>query len=349
MRNMADTAERLLRLLSLLTTRGGWRGAELAARMDVTPRTIRRDVERLRALGYQVHAVPGPAGGYELRAGTGLPPLLLDDDAAVAVAVGLRAAATGAVAGMEEAAARAATVIDRVLPDRLRRRVKALQATVVPLPPATPQVEPGVLTLLALACRDSERVRFRYVDGEGRESRRLAEPYRLVSTGRRWYLVARDVDRDAWRSFRLDRLTDPLPTGQRSRPADPPDAARFVIEGISSRPYRYQARVLVRAPAIDVASRIPPTTGVVEVVDDASCLLITGSDSLDTIALHLALLGPPFIPLEPAELRERCAELSRRLKEAAQAAEQVSPDSDEFEPLTVIPKVVEPPAATEPL
>lgn len=346
---MAETAERLLRLLSLLTARRNWAGEELAARLQVTPRTVRRDVERLRALGYQVHAVPGPAGGYELRAGTGLPPLLLDDDAAVAVAVGLRTAAAGAVASMEEAAVRAAAVIDRVLPDRLRRRVKALQAAVVPLPSATPQVAPGVLTLLALACRDSERLRFRYVDGEGRESRRLVDPYRLVSTGHRWYLVARDTEKDAWRSFRLDRLADPLPTGQRSRPADPPDAARFVIEGISSRPYRYQARILVKAPAIDVAGRIPPTIGVVEAVDDTSCLLITGSDSLDAIALHLALLGPPFIPLEPPELRERCVILSRRLKEAGQAAEQVSPDSDEFEPLTVMPKVVEPPTDIEPL
>jgi predicted DNA-binding transcriptional regulator YafY len=346
---MTETAERLLRLLSLLTARRNWTGEELAARLQVTPRTVRRDVERLRALGYQVHAISGPAGGYELRAGTGLPPLLLDDDAAVAVAVGLRAAATGAVAGMEEAAARAATVIDRVLPDRLRRRVKALQAVVVPLPSAAPQVAPEVLTLLALACRDSEQVRFRYVDGAGRESRRLVEPYRLVSTGPRWYLVARDTEKGAWRSFRLDRLADPLPTGQRSRPADPPDAVRFVIEGISFRPYRYQARVLVKAPAIDVASRIPSATGVVEAVDDASCLLITGSDSLDAIVLHLALLGPPFIPLEPPELRERCAVLSRRLKEAGQVAEQVSPDSDEFEPFTVMPKVVEPPAATEPL
>jgi predicted DNA-binding transcriptional regulator YafY len=316
---MADTAERLLRLLSLLTARRGWRGEDLAARLGVTARTIRRDVDRLRDLGYQVHAVPGPAGGYELGAGAALPPMLLDDDAAVAVAVGLRAAADGAVAGLAEAAVRAAAVIERVLPERLRRRVDALHSAVVPLPTDAPMVEPAVLALLAMACRDSERLRFGYTDGEGRHSRRHVEPHRLVSTGRRWYLVARDIDRDAWRSFRLDRLTGPLPTGQRSPPADPPDAARFVIEGMSTRPYRWQARVLMEAPASVVAGRVPPTTAVVEATGDERCLLTTGSDNLDSIVLHLAGLGIPFTPLAPPELRMRCAELSRRLSEAATA------------------------------
>jgi len=321
------TAERLLRLLSLFTVRRSWSGEELAQRLGVTSRTIRRDVDRLRDLGYQVEAIPGPAGGYELGAGSGLPPLLLDDDAAVAVALGLRAVAAGAVAGMEEAAVRAAAVMERVLPSRLRLRVDALRSAVVPLPgqrAGTPTVRPETLALLALACRDGERLRFGYVDSHGAPSRRHAEPYRLVSTARHWYLVARDIDKGEWRSFRIDRLSEALRTGQRSQPATdaPPDAARFVAEGIASGVYRFQARVLVGAPASVVADQVPGLVAVVEAVDDERCLLITGSDHIDAIAMHLALLDLPFTPLEPPELRERCAELSRRLAEAAGTAER---------------------------
>jgi predicted DNA-binding transcriptional regulator YafY len=317
--DVPDTAQRLLRLLSLLTARHTWSGQDLAERLGVTPRTIRRDIDRLRDLGYQVSAVPGPGGGYELGAGSALPPMLLDDEAAVAVALGLRAAAGGSVAGLAEAAVRAATVIDRVLPDRLRRRMDALHASVVPLPTGTPPVSPDLLGLLALACQDSERLRFSYTDGAGRQSRRHVEPYRLVSATHRWYLVARDIDRDDWRSFRLDRLTAPLPTGQRSRPADPPDAARFVLEGISTRRYRWQARVLLAAPASVVASRVPPTAAVIEASGVERGVRVTGSDSLDSIALHLALIGVPIVGVSPPELRDRCAELSRRLSEAAGA------------------------------
>ena len=325
------TAERLLRLLSLFTVRRCWGGGELAQRLGVTPRTIRRDVERLRDLGYQVRAVPGPYGGYELGAGTGLPPLLLDDDAAVAVAVGLRAVAGGAVggmegAGMEEAAVRAAAVIERVLPGRLRARVDALRAAVVPLRGVRPDaaaVRPETLALLALACRDGERIRFGYTDAGGTASSRHAEPYRLVVTARHWYLVARDLDKGEWRSFRLDRLERPLRTGHRSRPAgtpeapEAPDAARFVAEGIASGAYRYQAKVLVAAPADAVAARIPGLGAVVEAVSESACLVISGSNYLDMIALHFASLDLPFTPLEPPELRARCAALSRRLGEAA--------------------------------
>ncbi|HEX3811729.1 MAG TPA: WYL domain-containing protein [Mycobacteriales bacterium] len=314
---MTDTATRLLRLLPLLTTRRTWGGQELAERLGVTPRTVRRDIERLRELGYPVGAVPGPAGGYALGAGAGLPPLLLDDDSAVAVTLGLHVAAGGAVAGIEEAAVRAAAAIEQVMPARLRRRVQALQSATVTLPANGPTVEPAVLALLALACRDGERLRFGYVDRAGLETRRHVEPYRLVSTGRRWYLVARDIDRDDWRSFRLDRLRNPLSTGRHSRPADPPDPARFVSAGVSSSPYRWQARVILDAPADVVAARVPATVAVVEVIDDGHCLLTTGSDSLDSIALHLASLDIPFTPLEPTELRDRCAALAARLTQAA--------------------------------
>jgi len=316
---LAETAERLLRLLSLLTVRRCWRADDLAERLGVTPRTVRRDVGRLRGLGYQVRAVPGPGGGYELGAGSALPPMMLDDEAAVAVAVGLRIAAGEAVAGTAEAAARAMAVIDRVLPDRLRRRAAALQSAVVPLAAAEP-VDPGLLGLLALACRDSERLRFSYTDADGNPSNRHAVPFRLVCTGRRWYLVARDLDRDDWRSFRLDRIADPRPTGVRSRPADPPDAARFVAEGVSTRPYPSQARVRLHAPAHVVAELVPPTVAVIEPAGEHECVLVTGAFRLDIIALHLADLGIPFTPLWPPELSERCAELSKRLADAAAAA-----------------------------
>ena len=326
------TAERLLRLLSLFTVRRAWGGEELARRLGVTTRTIRRDVDRLRDLGYEVRAVPGPAGGYELGAGAGLPPLLLDDDAAVAVALGLRAVAGGSVAGLEEAAVRAAAVIERVLPGRVRVRVDALRSAVVPVRTSRPgagSVRPETLSLLALACRDGERLRFGYTDSRGQRSRRHVAPYRLVSTARYWYLVARDVDKEEWRSFRVDRLAGPSRTGQRSRPADPPDAARFVAEGIASGAYRYQARVMVGAPAGVVAAREPGLGAVVEAVDEERCLLITGAHYLDAIAMNLALLGLPFTPLEPPELRERCAELSRLLAEAAEDGESAASVRDD--------------------
>jgi predicted DNA-binding transcriptional regulator YafY len=319
---VTDTAGRLLRLLPLLTARPSWRGDELAARLGVTTRTVRRDIDRLRELGYPVHAVPGRQGGYALGpGGARLPPLLLDEDSAVAVALGLRAAAADpALRGSQEAAARAAAVIDQVLPPRLRRQVEALTAATItlgPLVPAESPVKPNDLALIALACQRGERLRLRYRNGSGQDSRRHVEPYRLVYTGRRWYLVAHDLDKGEWRSFRLDRMEDVRPTGARSRPADPPDAARFVSEGISSGPYRWRARVLLDAPAGVVAAMVPSTVAVVEAIGERQCLFTSGSDSLDMIALHLARLGVPFTPLEPSELRERCAMLADRLSQAA--------------------------------
>lgn len=316
---MADPTVRVLRLLSLLTSARTRRGRDLADRLGVTPRTVRRDVERLRELGYRVEAAPGPAGGYALGSGRELPPLLLDDEAAVTVAVGLQLAASGAVAGTEDTAVRVAAALEQVLPARLRRRVAALQTATVAIG-GGPAVDPAVLGVLALACRDGERLRFGYADRTGRASRRHVEPHRLVCTGRRWYLVARDLDRDDWRSFRVDRLDEPLATGQRSRPADPPDAARFVSEGVAARPYRWQARVVLEAPAEVVTRQVPPTVAVVEVLDEARCLLVTGADSLDAIAAHLVLLDTDLTVLDPPELRARCRELAGRLAAAAGSA-----------------------------
>lgn len=314
---MLDSSARLLRLLSLLQSRREWAGGELAARMGVTTRTVRRDVERLRALGYPVDATPGAGGGYRLGAGASLPPLLLDDEEAVAVAVGLRTAAGGTIAGIEETSLRALAKLEQVLPSRLRRRVGALQASTVALTGAGPTVEASTLAVLAAACRDAERLRFGYIDRDGAASSRWVEPHRLVHTGRRWYLVARDVTRDDWRSFRVDRIGEPLPTGQRFTPQDPPDAAAYVSESVSVAPYRYRARVRLHAPVHAVAQRVPPTVGQLAALDADTCELTTGSDSLDAIATHLAWLGVDFDVLEPGQLVDRVRMLADRLQRCA--------------------------------
>ncbi|MBO4275626.1 helix-turn-helix transcriptional regulator, partial [Microbispora triticiradicis] len=217
---MLETSARLLRLLSLLQARRDWPGATLADQLGVSERTVRRDVDRLRELGYPVESTRGTDGGYRLVAGTAMPPLLLDDDEAVAAAIGLRAAA--GVAGVEEAAERAAAKLEQVLPSRLRRRVGALQTHSEPVPPDRPgpAIDPAVLGVLAAACRDRERLRFDYRAHDGSSGVRIVEPYRLVSWGRRWYLVAWDTGRDDWRTFRVDRIAPRTPTGPRFPPRD---------------------------------------------------------------------------------------------------------------------------------
>src|SRR5262245_6206297 len=217
-----DTSERLLKLLSLLQARPGWTGQELAERLAVTARTVRNDVERLRRLGYPVHASPGVGGGYRLGAGAALPPLLLDDEEAVAVALGLRTAAGGAVAGIEETSLRALVKLEQVLPSRLRHRVNALHSTMATVPGVGPTVEAGVLTAIAAATRDRERLRFDYRDHDGSGSVRDVEPHRVVSWGRRWYLVAWDAGKQDWRTFRVDRMRPRRPTGPRFIPREVP-------------------------------------------------------------------------------------------------------------------------------
>ena len=312
-------AGRLLHLLSLLQSRSDWTGGDLAERLGVTGRTVRRDVNRLRALGYPVEAAPGVAGGYRLGVGARLPPLLLDDDEAVAVALGLGTAAGGTVTGLEEAAVAALAKLEQVLPDRLRHRVRAVQAATVPLRPAGPEVPASTLVTLAQACRGRERLRFDYTDGRGVTTERAVEPFRLVPTGRRWYLVARDVRRDAWRTFRVDRIAEPQATGHRFTLVDPPDAAALVSSSVAVAPYAHRAVVRVGAPAEAVKAVVPPTVGVVEPAGAASCLLRTGGDELDVILGHLVLLGHEFEVLEPPALRERAVALGRRLVETHSA------------------------------
>jgi predicted DNA-binding transcriptional regulator YafY len=317
---MLDTSARLLRLLSILQTRPEWTGPELATRLQVTVRTLRRDMARLRELGYPVRAAPVGGGGYRLAAGSRLPPLLLDDDEAVAVVLSLRTATSHTVTGIAETSLRALAKLERVLPARLRQRTTALRLATVPLADQAPTVDPDVLTVIAEACQGLHRITFGYRCRDGTAGVRTVEPHRLVHTGRRWYLVARDEDRDDWRTFRADRIEDPRSTGIRFTPRDPPDAAAFVADSVAAAPYRYRARVLVRASVHTVAERVPPTTGILEAVDHQTCLLTTGADSLTLMAMHLAILGHDFTVLEPAELIAETGILADRLRRAHRAS-----------------------------
>jgi predicted DNA-binding transcriptional regulator YafY len=311
---MANTSSRTLRLLSLLQTQRFWPGTELADRLGVSVRTLRRDVDRLRELGYPVEAQRGVDGGYQLAAGAALPPLMVDDEEAVALAVGLQAAAQGPVEGIAEASARVLAKVARVMPGRLRRRVEAIRAMTVPVSwDAAANVDPGVLTTVALACRDSERLRFAYTAAGGQRTDRHVEPHRLVGLGRRWYLVAYDLTRHDWRSFRLDRLTDPLGTGARFRPRDLPatDAAEFVRTGLANAPRPYEVEVLVDAPVATVRGRIGQWSTVEEVAAGRSRVRMT-ADVLDWPVMALGVVGADFHVVGPPELLDQVHEWGAR-------------------------------------
>jgi predicted DNA-binding transcriptional regulator YafY len=316
---MSETSSRLLELLSLLQGRRDWPGNELADRLEVSGRTIRRDVERLRRLGYPVESLTGPAGGYRLRAGSAMPPLLLDDDEAIAIAVGLRTAARASVTGIEETAVRALVKLEQVLPAHLRRRVGALGSATFTLPVAGPTVDPQHLTLIAAACRDSECLRFGYRSRDGTDSLREVEPHSVVNLGRRWYLVAWDRRREDWRTFRIDRLTRPVSTGVRfvTRKLPAKDAAAYVEQSITGAPNRFEARVTLHAAAEEVTSRVPAYWGAVEPIDAQTCEYRTGDDDLRWLALRIAMLGVDFEVHEPPELLEHLRALARRLERAA--------------------------------
>lgn len=319
---MSDSAARLLRLLSLLQSRAQWTGAELAERLGVTERTLRRDVDRLRELDYPVGGVRGVAGGYRLGAGGKLPPLLLDDDEAIAVAVSLRTAANGSITGIADTAISALIKLEQVLPARLRHQVAALHDATAALPGWSETVDTDVLTAIAGACRDHTRLRLAYTDYNGNITNRLVEPHRLVHTGRRWYLVAHDVDREAWRTFRADRIRDPQATGVRFVHENAPDAVEFVASAITTAPYQHRARILFHAPAHVLAEHIAPSVGVIEAADSGSgmttdaCVLTIGSDSIDAIAMHLSVIDIAFTVLQPPALRDRIRSVAERFQQA---------------------------------
>jgi predicted DNA-binding transcriptional regulator YafY len=312
------TTERVLTLLGLLQQRQVWTGTDLADRLGVTPRTVRRDVGRLRTLGYLVHASQGVGGGYQLGPGQDLPPLLLDDEEAIATAVALLVGAGGAVASAGDAAVRALTKLDRVLPTRLRHEVRALSGSVESFGAGRTPVDTEVLMTLARACRDEVEAGFDYPSGSEVRRRRV-EPYRLVASDRRWYLLGYDLDRDDWRSFRVDKMTDVAARTWRFRPRAAPEAAAFVQEGVASRVYPHRARFLVHAPADTVRAQIPASAAVVRPRDGERCEVVSGAADLDFVLMHVLLLGHDFEVLDPPELVSRCRALADRLLAAGSA------------------------------
>jgi predicted DNA-binding transcriptional regulator YafY len=318
---MLETSARLLRLLSLLQVRRDWTGSDLAGRLGVDVRTVRRDVDKLRSLGYPVNATPGAAGGYQLGAGAELPPLLLDDDEAVAVAVGLRTAANGTVSGIEETSVRALTKLEQVLPSRLRRRVSALTAHTTTLAPFGPTVDAETLTTIAGASRDHQAIRFRYQARDAESAPRHVEPHGMVHTGRRWYLVGWDLDRGDWRTFRLDRIDGEPTLAARFTPREPPheDLAVYISRQVTSVVYRHQAKLVMHAPLAAVQEQTSPTSVTLEAINEHTCLMTTGAERLDALAVHLGVMGFDFDVLEPPELREHLRAMGARLVRAAGA------------------------------
>ena len=317
MRN--DPTGRALQLLSLLQTQRFWPGAELAGRLEVTERTVRRDVDRLRELGYAVDTTTGKYGGYRLATGSHVPPLVLDDDEAVAIAVGLRYAAAAAIDGIEETSLRALVKIEALLPHRLRRRVSALHSnlTATRRAGAVDLVDPELLSVLAAACRDAERVRFEYRRGDDESSGRLVEPHKLVAAGHRWYLVAWDTDRDDWRTFRLDRLRDPRPVATHFTPRGVPgdDAAAFVAASLGSALRQHEALLRISVPLErleDVLRWIDHTPVSAE---SDKCVVRIRNEDLGRLAMSVAriALTAPVAVIEPPELADWVGQLSLHL------------------------------------
>jgi predicted DNA-binding transcriptional regulator YafY len=312
-----ESSGRLLALLGLLQARTTWTGQELAARLQVSPRTVRNDIDRLRRLDYPVDAVRGRDGHYRLGVGAKLPPLLLDDDEAVAITVGL-VAATG-ITGIEETSARALAKLEAILPHRLRRQVDAVRGAVSAGPENTgsnvpdPEIEVGLLTAIAAAIRDREEIRFDYG-----EERVQVQPYRLVSWQRRWYLVGRTARTDTWATYRLDWMALRTPGGPRFTPVELPggDYTAFVLRDVAFHGWNVHARIAIDAPANEVLSRINPAVGVVEAVDESSCVLVTGADSVEIIAVYIGMLGLDFHVDEPPELVAQLRLVGERYRQA---------------------------------
>jgi len=316
---MLETSARLLGLLSLFQGRRSWAGSELADRLEVTTRTLRRDVDKLRSLGYPIHSTSGMEGGYRLGAGSTMPPLLLDDDEAVAVALGLGRAASGGVEGMEEASMRALSKIEQILPLRLGRRVAALQSMVVTAPRTEEAVDARTLSAVAGACRDEVALRFRYRDRKGAASTRQVEPHRVVHTGVRWYLVAWDADREDWRTFRVDRMQPRVSTGARFTPRQPPaeDLAAYVTRGAFAPVCRARVKMLTAAETI--LKWLPARSAMVEAIDEAHCVVELGAPCVEFLAMRLAMFGVDFEVEEPPELVEAVTRLAQRFARAAAA------------------------------
>ena len=312
---MADTAERALRLLSILQSRRTWSGQELTDRLEVSERTLRRDIERLRTLGYRVDSTTGFYGGYELRAAANIPPLVFDDEEALAIAIGLIAASREPIIGIDEASLRALSKMEQVLPPRVRGHIGALQRSQTPPQGTWSTIPYETLTVVARACRDQEHMRFDYQSRSGAASERHVEPHRLVSLHRRWYLLAFDRDRDDWRSFRLDRIEDPRGTRIRFKPRPVPrdDASAYIEE---SFPNRYKVVATLNASADRIARDYPPIADQVEPIDEQHCRYTSRGDSLQWLTINLIWLNVDFQIHQPPELVEHLAGLTARLGNA---------------------------------
>jgi len=314
---MIDTSTRLLRLLSVLQSRRFWPGEELAARFEITARTLRRDIDRLRSLGYTISAATGPGGGYQLGQGSSLPPLLLDDEEAVAVAVSLRSA-MDIFTGMNETAISALVKLNQLLPVRLRKRASALQSVTVSVRGRETSLNADLLTELAVACRDCRQLTIKYQDHQGRASTRSLEPLRLAHTGnRRWYLLAWDLDRKAWRTLRVDRIKGKPAFGAAFDPRPPPaNVERFIADAISSAPYRCQGKFKVAGSVAELGERIPPWIGVLEPLDATHSLLTTGAETPEALIFQVMLAGVDFELVGPGELCDPLRAISARFQRA---------------------------------
>lgn len=310
---------RALQLLSLLQTNRFWPCAELAARLGVTERTVRRDLDRLRELGYPVDSTSGRYGGYRLATGTHVPPLILDDEEAVAVAIGLRYAAEAAISGIEETSLRALAKIEAVLPHRLRRRVSALHSSVASLGRVVDDdvIHPESLSVFAAACRDHEHVRFDYRRTREERSRRHVEPHQLVTAGRRWYLVAWDRDRGDWRTFRLDRIQAPRPVGTRFPPRTVPggDAAEFVARSIGRTARDHAATLVIHMPYAEIEGVLRWADHTLREDHAEHCVIGIRSEDLGRLAMTIAeiALTAPVSVIEPAELASAVERLATHL------------------------------------
>ncbi|GAB3422260.1 helix-turn-helix transcriptional regulator [Flindersiella endophytica] len=312
-----DPSSRMLELLSLLQTGRDWAGADLASRLGCSPRTLRRDLERLRELGYPVESTRGPRGSYRLVAGRAMPPLLLTDDEAVATVVGLRFAALAQVDGASEAAASALRKLEQVLPARLRSRMQAVSASTEAVSRSVRSVDLALFQSLATAIQGCQDVGFAYQNRSGATSDRRVEPYRLVLLGRRWYLLAWDRDRADWRTFRLDRISLLTVPGTTFHPRPlPDDSAVSFVRAATGLPTEQQAVVRFEAPYDVVADRLLAQAGALEPLDETSCRFISAIDTWDWLAITIALVGVPYVIEGPPEFIDFSRGLATRITDA---------------------------------
>ncbi len=321
---MLATSTRVLRLLSLLQSRGEWSGRDLGERLEVDVRTLRRDVDRLRDLGYVIDSSSGVGGGYRLGRGTTTPPLLLDDDEAVAVAVAL-AASAGSDGPADEVAVAVLAKLNQVLPPRARRKLGAIEAATLALPDGRPRIDFRVLATLAGACRDAVEARFSYLDSRGAPSRRTVEPLRLVHAHLRWYLVARDVDRDDFRTFRVDRIASRNVDVMTRRfvPAEPPEGvAAYVMRALVSAPHRFRARLLLVGSVDELAAKIPAWIGALEARSPRRTILTVGADTEAALAALILRADVDFELLDPPALAPALEAAAHRLLAGARGVQR---------------------------